>query len=126
MMIPNHKLEYIYKIIINYLFLLQNQQGYFDSTFINTKLFTIWVTPDNYAEKLEITLKFKKEYKDIWYFNFLYRGQNVIIENNSKNYNVSYHDAINALYTALMLWANYININKIKKDMDFLIEVDEY
>ena len=126
MMIPNHKLEYIYKIIINYLFLLQSQKGYFDSAFIDTKLFTIWIAPDNYAEKLEITLTFKKEYKDIWYFNFLYRGQNVIIENNSKNYNVSYHDAINALYTVLMLWANYININKIKKDMDFLIEVDEY
>ena len=126
MMIPNHKLEYIYKIIINYLFLLQNQQGYFDSAFINTKLFTIWVTPDNYAEKLEITLIFEEKYEDTWYFDFLYRGQNVIIENNSKNYNVFYHDTINALYTTLMLWANYININKIKKDMDFLIEVDEY
>lgn len=126
MMIPNHKLEYIYKIIINYLFLLQNQKGYFDSAFIDTKLFTIWVAPDNYAEKLTITLIFEEKYEDTWYFDFLYRGQNVIIENNSKNYNVFYHDAINALYTALMLWANYININKIKKDMDFLIEVDEY
>lgn len=126
MMIQNHKLEYIYKIIINYLFLLQNKQGYFESTLINTKLFTIGIVSDNYAEKLEIILTFKKNYDDKWYFDFLYRGRNVIIENNSKNYNVSYHDAINALYTALMLWANYININKIKKDMDFLIEVDEY
>lgn len=126
MMISNHKLEYIYKIIINYLFLLQNQKGYFDSAFIDTKLFTIWVAPDNYAEKLTITLIFEEKYEDTWYFDFLYRGQNVIIENNSKNYNVSYHDAVNALYTALMLWANYININKIKKDMDFLIEIDEY
>ena len=125
-MIQNHKLEYIYKIIINYLFLLQNKQGYFESTLINTKLFTIGIVSDNYAEKLEIILTFKKNYDDKWYFDFLYRGRNVIIENNSKNYNVSYHDAINALYTALMLWANYININKIKKDMDFLIEVDEY
>lgn len=103
MMIPCHKLEYIYKIIINCLFLLQNQRGYFDSLFINTKLFTVGIYPDNYAKKLEITLTFKKEYKDIWYFDFLYRGQNVIIENNSKNYNVSYYDAINALYTVLML-----------------------
>ena len=125
-MIPNHKLEYIYKIIINYLFLLQNQQGYFDSLFIDTKLFTVGIYPDNYAEKLEITLTFKKEYKDIWYFNFLYRWQNVIIENNSKNYNVSYHDAINALYTVLILWADCINKNKINKIMDFLIEVNEY
>lgn len=126
MMIPNHKLEYIYKIIINYLFLLQNQQGYFDSAFIDTKLFTIWVVPDNYAEKLTITLVFGKKYKDVWYFDFLYRGRNVIIENNSKNYNVSYHDAINALYTVSMLWASCINKNKINKAMDFLIEVDEY
>ena len=126
MMIPNHKLEYIYKIIINYLFLLQNQRGDFDSLFIDTKLFTVGIYPDNYAEKLVITLTFKKEYKDIWYFNFLYRGQNVIIENNSKNYNVSYHDAINALYTVLILWAGCINKNKINKIMDFLIEVDEY
>ena len=125
-MIPNHKLEYIYKIIINYLFLLQNQRGYFDSAFIDTKLFTIWVSPDNYAEKLEIILTFKKNYDDKWYFDFLYRGQNVIIENNSKNYNVSYHDAINALYICLMLWASCINKNKINKAMDFLIEVDEY
>lgn len=126
MMIQNHKLEYIYKIIINYLFLLQNKQGYFESALINTKLFTIGIVSDNYAKKLEIILTFKKNYDDKWYFDFLYRRRNVIIENNSKNYNVSYHDAINALYTALMLWANYININKIKKDMDFLIEVDEY
>lgn len=126
MMIPNHKLEYIYKIIINYLFLLQNKQGYFDSAFIDTKLFTIWVVPDNYAEKLTITLVFEKKYEDVWYFDFLYRGQNVIIENNSKNYNVSYHDAVNALYTGLMLWASCINKNKINKTMDFLIEVDEY
>lgn len=126
MMIPNHKLEYIYKIIINYLFLLQSQKGYFESALINTKLFAIGIVSDNYAEKLEITLTFKKEYKDIWYFNFLYRGQNVIIENNSKNYNVSYHDAINALYTVLILWAGCINKNKINKTMDFLIEVDEY
>lgn len=126
MMIPNHKLEYIYKIIINYLFLLQSQKGYFDSAFIDTKLFTIWVVPDNYAEKLTITLVFEKEYEDIWYFDFLYRGRNIIIENNSKNYNVSYHDAINALYIVLMLWAGYINKNKINKTMDFLIEVDEY
>ena len=125
-MIQNHKLEYIYKIIINYLFLLQNKQGYFESALINTKLFTIGIVSDNYAKKLEIILTFKKNYDDKWYFDFLYRRRNVIIENNSKNYNVSYHDAINALYTALMLWANYININKIKKDMDFLIEVDEY
>lgn len=59
-MIPNHKLEYIYKIIINYLFLLQSQKGYFNSAFIDTKLFTIWVAPDNYVEKLEIILTFKK------------------------------------------------------------------
>ena len=91
MMIPNHKLEYIYKIIINYLFLLQNQQGYFNSLFIDTKLFTVQIYPDNYTEKLTITLTFKKEYEDVWYFDFLYHGQNVIIENNSKNYNVSYH-----------------------------------
>lgn len=126
MMILNHKLEYIYKIIINYLFLLQNQQGYFDSLFIDTKLFTIWVTSDNYAEKLTITLVFEKEYEDVWYFDFLYRGRNVIIENNSKNYDVSYHDAVNALYTILMLWTSCINKNKINKTMDFLIEVDEY
>lgn len=74
MMISNHKLEYIYKIIINYLFLLQSQKGYFDSAFIDTKLFTIWVAPDNYVEKLTITLVFEKEYEDVWYFNFLYRG----------------------------------------------------
>lgn len=126
MMISDHKLEYIYKIIINYLFLLQNQKGYFDSAFIDTKLFTIWVAPDNYTEKLIITLVFEKEYEDIWYFDFLYRGRNVIIENNSKNYNVSYHDAINALYTVSMLWASCINKNKINKTIDFLIEVDEY
>lgn len=126
MMIPNHKLEYIYKIIINYLFLLQNQKGYFDSAFIDTKLFTIWIAPDNYTEKLTIALVFEKEYEDVWYFDFLYRGRNVIIENNSKNYNVSYHDAINALYICLMLWASCINKNKINKTMDFLIEVDEY
>lgn len=126
MMIPCHKLEYIYKIIINYLFLLQNQRNYFDSAFIDTKLFTIWIAPDNYAEKLTITLVFEKKYEDTWYFDFLYRGQNVIIENNSKNYNISYHDVVNALYTGLMLWAGCININKIKKDMDFLIKVDEY
>ena len=60
MMIPNHKLEYIYKIIINYLFLLQNQQGYFDNALINTKLFAIGIVSDNYAEKLEIILTFKK------------------------------------------------------------------
>lgn len=126
MMIPCHKLEYIYKIIVNYLFLLQNQKGYFDSAFIDTKLFTIWIVPDNYAEKLIITLVFEKEYEDVWYFDFLYRGRNVIIENNSKNYNVSYHDAINALYTVLMLWVSCINKNKINKTMDFLIEVDEY
>lgn len=126
MMIPNHKLEYIYKIIINYLFLLQSQKGYFDSAFIDTKLFTIWVAPDNCAEKLTITLMFEEKYEDTWYFDFLYRGQNVIIENNSKNYNVFYHDAINTLYTALMLWASCINKNKINKAMDFLIEVDEY
>lgn len=126
MMIPWNKLEYIYKIIINYFFLLQNQRGYFESVLINTKLFAIEIISDNYAEKLEIILTFKKEYEDVWYFNFLYRGQNVIIENNSRNYNVFYHDAINALYTALMSWANYININKTKKDMDFLIEIDEY
>lgn len=126
MMIPNHKLEYIYKIIINYLFLLQSQKGYFDSAFIDTKLFTIWVVPDNYAEKLTITLVFEKEYEDIWYFDFLYRGRNIIIENDSKNYNVSYHDVINALYICLMLWAGCINKNKINKTMDFLIEVDEY
>ena len=126
MMIPNHKLEYIYKIIINYLFLLQNQQDYFDSLFIDTKLFTVGIYPDNYAEKLTITLVFEKKYEDIWYFDFLYRGQNVIIENNSKNYNVSYHDAVNALYTGLMLWVGCINKNKINKTMDFLIEVDEY
>lgn len=126
MMIPGHKLEYVYKIIINYLFLLQNQRGYFDSMSIETKLFTIWIVSDNYAEKLEITLIFGKKYEDIWYFDFLYRGQNVIIENNSKNYNISYHDAINALYTGLMLWVDYINKNKINKTMDFLIEVDEY
>lgn len=126
MMIPNHKLEYIYKIIINYLFLLQSQKGYFDSAFIDTELFTVWIAPDNYAEKLIITLVFEKEYEDVWYFDFLYRGQNVIIENNSKNYNVSYHDAINALYTVLMLWTGCINKNKINKTMDFLIEVDEY
>ena len=125
-MISDHKLEYIYKIIINYLFLLQNQKGYFDSAFIDTKLFTIWVAPDNYTEKLIITLVFEKEYEDIWYFDFLYRGRNVIIENNSKNYNVSYHDAINALYTVSMLWASCINKNKINKTIDFLIEVDEY
>ena len=125
-MIPNHKLEYIYKIIINYLFLLQSQKGYFDSAFIDTKLFTIWVVPDNYAEKLTITLVFEKEYEDIWYFDFLYRGRNIIIENDSKNYNVSYHDVINALYICLMLWAGCINKNKINKTMDFLIEVDEY
>lgn len=126
MMTPNHKLEYIYKIIINYLFLLQSQKGYFDSAFIDTKLFTIWVVPDNYVEKLTITLVFEKEYEDIWYFDFLYRGRNIIIENNSKNYNVSYHDAINALYICLMLWTSCINKNKINKTMDFLIEVDEY
>lgn len=126
MMIPNHKLEYIYKIIINYLFLLQNQKGYFDSAFIDTKLFTIWIAPDNYTEKLTIALVFEKEYEDVWYFDFLYRGRNVIIENNFKNYNVSYHDAINALYICLMLWASCINKNKINKTMDFLIEVDEY
>lgn len=126
MMIPNHKLEYIYKIIINYLFLLQSQKGYFDSAFIDTKLFTIWVVPDNYAEKLTITLVFEKEYEDIWYFDFLYRGRNIIIENDFKNYNVSYHDVINALYICLMLWAGCINKNKINKTMDFLIEVDEY
>lgn len=126
MMIPNHKLEYIYKIIINYLFLLQNKQGYFESALINTKLFAIGIVSDNYAEKLEITLVFEKEYEDTWYFDFLYREQNVIIENNSKNYNVSYHDAINALYTILMLWTGCINKNKINKAMDFLIEVDEY
>ena len=126
MMIPDHKLEYIYKIIINYLFLLQSQKGYFDSAFIDTKLFTVWIAPDNYAEKLIITLVFEKKYEDVWYFDFLYRGQNVIIENNSKNYNVSYHDAINALYTVLMLWTGCINKNKINKTMDFLIEVDEY
>ena len=126
MMIPCHKLEYIYKIIINYLFLLQNQRGYFDSISIETKLFSVWIIPDNYAEKLEITLIFRKKYKDIWYFDFLYRGQNVIIENNSKNYNVSYHDAINALYTVLMLLTGCINKNKINKTMNFLIEVDEY
>ena len=126
MMIPNHKLEYIYKIIINYLFLLQNKQGYFESALINTKLFAVGIVSDNYAEKLEIILTFKKNYDDKWYFNFLYCGQNVIIENNSKNYNVSYHDAINALYTILMLWASCINKNKINKTMDFLIEVDEY
>lgn len=126
MMIHWNKLEYIYKIIINYLFLLQNQRGYFDSTFIDTKLFTIWVVPDNYAEKLTITLVFEEKYEDTWYFDFLYRGQNVIIENNSRNYNVSYHDAINALYIVLMLWASCINKNKINKTMDFLIEVDEY
>jgi hypothetical protein len=125
-MIPNHKLEYIYKIIINYLFLLQNKQGYFESALINTKLFAVGIVSDNYAEKLEIILTFKKNYDDKWYFNFLYCGQNVIIENNSKNYNVSYHDAINALYTILMLWASCINKNKINKTMDFLIEVDEY
>lgn len=126
MMIPDHKLEYIYKIIINYLFLLQSQKGYFNSAFIDTKLFTIWVVPDNYAEKLTITLVFEKEYKDIWYFDFLYHGRNVIIENNSKNYNVSYHDATNVLYIVLMLWTGCINKNKINKTMDFLIEVDEY
>lgn len=126
MIIPGHKLEYIYKIIINYLFLLQNQRGYFDSISIKTKLFSVWIVPDNYAEKLEITLIFGKKYDDKWYFDFLYRGQNVIIENNSKNYNISYHDAINALYTGLMLWASCINKNKINKTMDFLIEVDEY
>lgn len=126
MMIFGHKLEYIYKIIINYLFLLQNQRGYFKSTLINTKLFAIGIISDNYAEKLEIALTFKKEYEDIWYFDFLYRGQNVIIENNSKNYDVSYHDAVNALYTILMLWTGCINKNKINKTMDFLIEVDEY
>ena len=126
MMIPGHKLEYIYKIIINYLFLLQNQRGYFDSALINTKLFTIGIVSDNYAEKLEIILTFKKNYDNKWYFDFLYRGQNVIIENNSKNYNISYHDAVNALYTGLMLWADCINKNKINKTMDFLIEVDEY
>lgn len=126
MMIPNHKLEYIYKIIINYLFLLQNKQEYFESTLINTKLFAIGIVSDNYAEKLEIILTFKKNYDDKWYFDFLYRGRNVIIENNSKNYNVSYHDAINALYICLMLWAGCINKNKINKTMDFLIEVDEY
>ena len=126
MMISCHKLEYIYKIIINYLFLLQNQRGYFESALINTKLFTIWVSQDNYSEKLTITLTFKKEYEDVWYFDFLYRGQNVIIENNSKNYNVSYHDAINALYIYLILWTSCINKNKINKTMDFLIEVDEY
>lgn len=126
MMIPNHKLEYIYKIIINYLFLLQNQRDYFDSLFIDTKLFTVGIYPDNYAKKLTITLMFEEKYEDTWYFDFLYRGQNVIIENNSRNYNVFYHDAINALYTALMSWANYININKTKKNMDFLIEIDEY
>ena len=126
MMIPNHKLEYIYKIIINYLFLLQNQKGYFDSAFIDTKLFTIWIAPDNYVKKLTITLVFEKGYEDIWYFDFLYRGRNVIIENNSKNYNVLYHDAINTLYTVLMLWTSCINKNKINKTMDFLIEVDEY
>ena len=102
-MIPNHKLEYIYKIIINYLFLLQNKQGYFESALINTKLFAIGIVSDNYAEKLEIILTFKKNYDDKWYFNFLYRRRNVIIENNSKNYNVSYHDAINPLYICLML-----------------------
>lgn len=61
-MIHWNKLEYIYKIIINYLFLLQNQKGYFDSVFIDTKLFTIWVAPDNYAEKLTITLVFEEKY----------------------------------------------------------------
>ena len=125
-MIPGHKLEYVYKIIINYLFLLQNQRGYFDSISIETKLFSLWIVPDNYAEKLEITLLFGKKYEDIWYFDFLYRGQNVTIENNSKNYNISYHDAINALYTGLILWAGCINKNKTNKTMDFLIEVDEY
>lgn len=126
MMIPNHKLEYIYKIIINYLFLLQNKQGYFESALINTKLFAIGIVSDNYAEKLIITLVFEEKYEDTWYFDFLYREQNVIIENNSKNYNVLYHDAINALYTILMLWTGCINKNKINKAMDFLIEVDEY
>lgn len=125
-MIPWNKLEYIYKVIINYFFLLQNQRGYFESALINTKLFAIGIISDNYAEKLKIILTFKKNYDDKWYFNFLYRGQNVIIENNSKNYNVSYHDAINALYICLMLWAGCINKNKINKTMDFLIEVDEY
>lgn len=126
MMIHWNKLEYIYKVIINYLFLLQNQRGYFDSLFIDTKLFTVGIYPDNYAEKLTITLMFEKKYEDTWYFDFLYRGQNVIIENNSRNYNVLYHDTINALYTGLMLWASCINKNKINKTMDFLIEVDEY
>lgn len=65
-------------------------------------------------------------YEDIWYFDFLYRGRNIIIENNSKNYNISYHDAINALYICLMLWTSCINKNKINKTMDFLIKVDEY